>query len=62
MRKHGIRDMNDQIDRIAISKKRRTSLLNVHNRRGAEVYIDHYLMTPGHKSYDDIYKNASNGA
>lgn len=34
----------NQIDHIAISKKWRTSLLDVRSRRGADVYSDHHLV------------------
>jgi Reverse transcriptase (RNA-dependent DNA polymerase)/Endonuclease/Exonuclease/phosphatase family len=39
------RRTQNQIDHIAISGKWRSSLLDVRNRRGADVYSDHHLLT-----------------
>lgn len=39
------RRTENQIDHIAINRKWRSSLLDVRNRRGADVYSDHHLLT-----------------
>ena len=39
------RRTQNQIDHIAISGKWKNSLLDVRNRRGADVYSDHHLVT-----------------
>ena len=38
------RNTQNQIDPIAVSKKCRSSLLNVRSRRGADVYSDYHLL------------------